>query len=178
MHVPWDLPLLILYHYRLTELHGPANPSLLLETWSLPLSLPLRLPIPFKERAWGCYTWQKGCSASWWVGITHKFQWTLLSSCLSHTLWLMLSTNRGGVVFPILSGFLRGWTTRSSSSLASCLPLLLRYMFNLFFFSFFLFALTCNVENCNRTDLLQVSKPIDPLYLPWTIYAYGPDGFI
>ncbi|KAL0008258.1 hypothetical protein SO802_009760 [Lithocarpus litseifolius] len=36
---------------RLTGLHGPANPFLLLWTWNLPLSLLRRLPGPLKERA-------------------------------------------------------------------------------------------------------------------------------
>jgi len=63
----------------------------------------------------------------------------------------------------MLSDFLRGWTMRSSTSLALCLPLLFKYMLNLFFFSFFsfsLFVMTSNVGNCNRGDLLLVSPLI------------------
>ena len=53
---------------------------------------------------------------------------------------------------------LEGWTMRSSTSLTLCLPLLLRYMFNLFFFS----SLPClswliMVENYSRRSLLSVS---------------------
>ena len=70
----------------------------------------------------------------------------------------MPSTTRGRVAFPMPGGFLRGWTIRISTSLSSCLPLLLRYMFNLFFF----FSLPClswllMVENCSRWSLLSVS---------------------
>ena len=78
--------------------------------------------------------------------MTHKFRWTLLSSCLPHTPWLMLNTTYGGAAFPMLSGFLKGWTLRSSTSLASCLPLMFRYILNLFFFSFFPFLVCCKVE--------------------------------
>ena len=70
----------------------------------------------------------------------------------------MPSTTRGRMAFPMPGGFLRGWTIRISTSLSSCLPLLLRYMFNLFFF----FSLPClswllMVENCSRWSLLSVS---------------------
>ena len=92
--------------------------------------------------------------------MTYRFQWTLLTSCLPHTARLILSTTRGGVAFPMPSGFLKGWTIRSSTSLTSCLPLLFKHMPNLFFFSFFsfsLFVMTSNVENYNKRDLLLVS---------------------
>ena len=42
--------------------------------------------------------------------MTHKFQWTLLSSCLLHTPRMMLSITRRAVVFPMPGGFLGGWT--------------------------------------------------------------------
>ena len=64
----------------------------------------------------------------------------LLSSCLPHTPQPMLSTTHGGVTFPTLGGSLRDWTMRNSTSPASCLPLLLRYMLNPFFFFSFSFA--------------------------------------
>ena len=69
-------------------------------------------------------------------------------------------------VFPMLSGFLRGWTIRSLTSLALCLPLLFRYILNLFFSSFFfLFVITSNVRNCNKGELLLVSPLILHIFL-------------
>ena len=94
--------------------------------------------------------------------MTHGFQGTLLSLCLPYTPWLMLSTTRGGVLFPMPNSSLRGWTTRSSTLLASCLLSLSRYMLKLlYFFSLFsLFVMTLNVRNCNRGDLLLVNPLI------------------
>ena len=96
--------------------------------------------------------------------MTHRFWWTLLSSCLPHISCLMLNTTHGRVVFPMPNGFLRGWTMRSSTSLASCLLLLFTYMLNLLFFLFFfffsLFVMTPNVGNCNKGDLLLVTPLI------------------
>ena len=96
--------------------------------------------------------------------MNHRFRWTLRSSCLPHTPWLMLSTTCGGATFPMPSSFLRGWTMRSSTLLASCLPLLFKYMLNLF--SFF-FSWLLNVGNCNRGDLLLVSPLILHTSLGW-----------
>ena len=70
---------------------------------------------------------------------------------------------------------------RSSTTLASCSPLLLRYV--LFFSSFPFLLFFCvlvhgNVElTCLYQDALAPSVPIDPPHLPWKIYAYGPNGF-
>jgi len=36
--------------------------------------------------------------------------------------------------------------------------------------------MTSNVGNCNRVGPI-VSEPINPLHLPWMVYAYGLDGF-
>ena len=76
--------------------------------------------------------------------------------------------NYGGVVFPMLSGFLRGWTIRSSTSLASYLFLLFRWMPKLlYFFSLFfsLCVMTPNVRNFNREDLLPMSPLILHIFL-------------
>ena len=146
-----------MHHYKLTGLHGSTSPFLLLQTWNMPLSLLQRLPGPLKEQAWRHSTWQKGCDVNWWVGMIHRFRWILLSSCLPHTLWPILSTIHGWVAFPTLGGSLKDWTMRNSTSLTSCLQLLLRYMLNLFFFSSFplpyLLWLLMG-ENCNRRSLL------------------------
>ena len=139
MHFLLNTLLLTLCHYRLTRLHGPASPFLLLKTWSLPLLLLQRLLDPLREQAWGLYIWQRGCDASWWVRMNHRFHWTLLSPCLPHTLWPILNTTHGGTAFPMLSSFLKGWTIKSSTLLTSCLPLLFRYMLNIFFLLFFFF---------------------------------------
>ena len=124
----------------LTWLHGPASPFLLLKTRNLPLLLLQRSLDPLKEWAWGCYTWRRECDVSWWVETNHRFWWTLLSSCLPHTPWMMLNTTRGGALFPMPNGFLRGWTMRSSTLLTLCIPLPFRYMLNLYFFSLFSFS--------------------------------------
>ena len=74
---------------------------------------------------------------------------------------------------------LMDWIMRNSTSPTSCLPLLLRHMLNLFFF--FSFSFTLSIMAFNGGKLLQEdltpSEPIDPPHLPWTVYAYGPDGF-
>ena len=181
MHFLLNTLLLTLCHYRLTRLHGPASPFLLLKTWSLPLLLLQRLLDPLREQAWGLYIWQRGCDASWWVRMNHRFHWTLLSPCLPHTLWPILNTTHGGTAFPMLSSFLKGWTIKSSTLLTSCLTLLFRYMLNIFFLLFFfffsslsLFVMASNVGNCNRGDLLTVSR----LILHTSLRpVYGSDGF-
>ena len=59
---------------------------------------------------------------------------------------------------------------RSSTLLASCLPLLFKYMINLFFFCFFfVFVMTSNMGNCNRGDLLPVSPLILYTSLEWSM---------
>ena len=67
-----------------------------------------------------------------------------------------------GVLFPMPNSSLRGWTTRSSTLLASCLLSLSRSMLKLlYFFSLFsLFVMTLNVRNCNKGDLLLVNPLI------------------
>ena len=95
--------------------------------------------------------------------MTHRFQGTLLSLCLPYTPWLMLSTTLGGgVLFPMPNSSLRGWTTRSSTLLASCLLSLSRSMLKLlYFFSLFsLFVMTLNVRNCNKGVQLLVNPLI------------------
>ena len=68
---------------------------------------------------------------------------------------------------------------RNSTSPFSCLPLLLKYMLNPFFFffpfSFALFVMASNGEKLQQEEPT-VGELIDPPHLPWTVYAYGPNG--
>ena len=100
----------------------------------------------------------------------------------------MLSISCGEAAFFIPSRFQRRWTMMSSTTLASCLPSLLRYTLSLSLsisfslFSFIsLFLCIASHNDVHIGYLCQVgpttSAPIDPRRLPWSIYVYGPDGF-
>ena len=102
--------------------------------------------------------------------MNNRFRWTLLSLCLPHISWQMLNTMYGVAAFPMLSGFLRGWTMMSSTSLVLCLLLLFRYMLNLYFLlSSFLFVRTHSMGNCNMGDLLLASPSILHISLGWSM---------
>ena len=137
--------------------------------WKQLPSLLLGSPSLSRVLVWGSSTWLSGFVANWWVWIHRVFRWILYSSCLPRFPWLMLSTNCGGMVFPMSSGLWMTWTMMSLTRLLSLPPFLLLHF--LARDDTQLWWLCQGVASSTTRDF------VDPSHLPWLVYAYGLNGF-